>query len=1211
MPVLIQFRRDSAANWNSANPTLAEGEVGLELDTGQLKIGNGSTSWANLSYFSGGTDFSSVSSNIVPSADSVYNLGSPTKLWKHIYTSGGSIYLDDIKLTNEGGKLGVTKVVNPGSSTEAPDPTDSDALAGVVSMLSNNGHELALTANGTVTLNGNLFSTGTNSSNTSSFINGNNIFSLGEFTNSRLTLNVDGTDRALFQMQGDNTTFLIDSLTGNVQITAVDNVDWYFKSDGKLQLPSNGDIIDYNGQSVLGGGAPSIADTKRGFINLVGDRPNNEDDIWFESVVVRGDYAYVLGGDWYISNSNERSKVYKFDLRSGEQVWVRQIAAGRDASFNLTFGNGIITLDSITSGGTAYKAGEQINFGGFTIGGSAPLNNFAIEVGTIDGNGAVLTANIVAGYNISSLSGTASNLVSSSNDITGDTATIGYDDFLNKIVVVSEYATGLGDDIDNYWTWTNIYLVDPVTGDIDQTVTLSDQGDIFPNSISTRNAAGNVAIVGEKYNEYRNFGNLTILAGYNDYFDILKSDLDPEYYPGAPFTNVYEFWISGTGISGYNNVDGVNYYDNLTGNVRQGSGAVFDITDFGDTTFSANVVSGGTDYLVGHKIKILGTELGGTSPTNDAILTVDTVASGSITSVNISGTAAGNTLITYSNVSGTNYQVGSGALFNIEANVTTGVFTNVGWNNSGSNYVIGDIITVPGTNFANGTSPTNDFVVNVTAVSGGSIDTVTVSGSAPDDTLHIRVIGADFSGPGTWTMRQNLGGEAFIWTPSWTNAIGGPSGDRFYDVCWKADGTALYAVGRGRYDVDHDQALVVKFDAVTGAVVWSKDIKFTEAALENREARAVCLVPGSTDIFVAGGWYNPANGQDELILTRMTDAGAAVWQKIYSVIGNGVSRDIDFEINLKTSGNVLVVSYQQSTADNRGLAYLQIDPANGTVIRHRVLSADGNSNYNYYNTPTANFADIYTDSHGDHIVVAGFTYVPTDNYYNALLYRLPLDGYRNLELNEKVSIGEHILTTHQVTGYTVTSAFESFIPTEHVNTITNSFDQRDYHTRTPDGNLHVWTHTITDDSAGYLEFGDGSKQSFATNIIPQVTAANDYYLDIQDSGKHIFFENENGVVYIPHREGRYFPVGFAFTIVNTTNNDCWVRTMTGSTSRARLKLAGRNIDTVDVGIPDSGSGSMVTVMKIKDGYAMANSDGLGDYPDIWMISGPGDVYDND
>jgi Major tropism determinant N-terminal domain len=46
----IQFRRDTAANWTSANPTLASGELGFETDTGLFKIGNGSTAWTSLSY---------------------------------------------------------------------------------------------------------------------------------------------------------------------------------------------------------------------------------------------------------------------------------------------------------------------------------------------------------------------------------------------------------------------------------------------------------------------------------------------------------------------------------------------------------------------------------------------------------------------------------------------------------------------------------------------------------------------------------------------------------------------------------------------------------------------------------------------------------------------------------------------------------------------------------------------------------------------------------------------------------------------------------------------------------------------------------------------------------------------------------------------------------------------------------------------------------
>ena len=46
----FQFRRGTAAQWTSANPTLAAGEFGYETDTGKAKIGNGSTAWSSLSY---------------------------------------------------------------------------------------------------------------------------------------------------------------------------------------------------------------------------------------------------------------------------------------------------------------------------------------------------------------------------------------------------------------------------------------------------------------------------------------------------------------------------------------------------------------------------------------------------------------------------------------------------------------------------------------------------------------------------------------------------------------------------------------------------------------------------------------------------------------------------------------------------------------------------------------------------------------------------------------------------------------------------------------------------------------------------------------------------------------------------------------------------------------------------------------------------------
>lgn len=50
MAVQIQFRRGTAAVWTAVNPTLANGEIGIESDTNLFKIGTGVTAWTNLPY---------------------------------------------------------------------------------------------------------------------------------------------------------------------------------------------------------------------------------------------------------------------------------------------------------------------------------------------------------------------------------------------------------------------------------------------------------------------------------------------------------------------------------------------------------------------------------------------------------------------------------------------------------------------------------------------------------------------------------------------------------------------------------------------------------------------------------------------------------------------------------------------------------------------------------------------------------------------------------------------------------------------------------------------------------------------------------------------------------------------------------------------------------------------------------------------------------
>lgn len=51
----IQIKRGTSAQWGSSNPVLSLGELGLDTDTGHVKIGDGSTHWSALGPLAGGS----------------------------------------------------------------------------------------------------------------------------------------------------------------------------------------------------------------------------------------------------------------------------------------------------------------------------------------------------------------------------------------------------------------------------------------------------------------------------------------------------------------------------------------------------------------------------------------------------------------------------------------------------------------------------------------------------------------------------------------------------------------------------------------------------------------------------------------------------------------------------------------------------------------------------------------------------------------------------------------------------------------------------------------------------------------------------------------------------------------------------------------------------------------------------------------------------
>lgn len=96
MPEIVDFRfrlrRGLAATWTSTNDVLLDGELGLERDTGKVKVGDGATGWNSLPYIEAGLELGRLADvNVVARADGRV-LAWSSAAAKHVYvdqSSGG------------------------------------------------------------------------------------------------------------------------------------------------------------------------------------------------------------------------------------------------------------------------------------------------------------------------------------------------------------------------------------------------------------------------------------------------------------------------------------------------------------------------------------------------------------------------------------------------------------------------------------------------------------------------------------------------------------------------------------------------------------------------------------------------------------------------------------------------------------------------------------------------------------------------------------------------------------------------------------------------------------------------------------------------------------------------------------------------------------------------------------------------------------------
>lgn len=108
MAIQVRFRRGTATQHNSF--TGANGEITVDTTNKTLRVHDGATvggvriaKFSDLAASTANLQF--VTTNIVPSANLVYNLGSPEKRWKDLYLSGNTINLGGFKIQSDVGAI--------------------------------------------------------------------------------------------------------------------------------------------------------------------------------------------------------------------------------------------------------------------------------------------------------------------------------------------------------------------------------------------------------------------------------------------------------------------------------------------------------------------------------------------------------------------------------------------------------------------------------------------------------------------------------------------------------------------------------------------------------------------------------------------------------------------------------------------------------------------------------------------------------------------------------------------------------------------------------------------------------------------------------------------------------------------------------------------------------------------------------------------------
>ena len=141
IPSLIRLRRGISTNWAIANSVLALGEVGVEIDTGKFKIGDGTTPWNSLLYinlYTSGTGLQLIGKTFSIDSTVVTLDGSQVLTNKNIDKSqitglganAGFVLTDGSGIISGAGSLAISKQFNLAIGVDSSYSLDTYAIFG-------------------------------------------------------------------------------------------------------------------------------------------------------------------------------------------------------------------------------------------------------------------------------------------------------------------------------------------------------------------------------------------------------------------------------------------------------------------------------------------------------------------------------------------------------------------------------------------------------------------------------------------------------------------------------------------------------------------------------------------------------------------------------------------------------------------------------------------------------------------------------------------------------------------------------------------------------------------------------------------------------------------------------------------------------------------------------------------------------------------------